>query len=523
MAPGDRGTRAARRYIMWGETDLDPHTSSNPMKTDKTPPPFDPGILLPERHAAYRPVLREALVYFLGRLAPDRLREIAAAQRALGAGADPAARLVALMRCCPTLHKLGQVVARHRGLDAEVRTHLQQLESCDPAHSVDEVRPVIDADFTRLGVAEDLRIAGRALAEASVSVIVPVTWHRTPSGPRQEGVLKVLKPGIEQKLEEELAILADLADHLDDLGIEGAPPLDYRETFDTVRELLLREVKLDIEQRNITDAVARYAPRRDVWIPRLLPFCTPRITAMERIYGRQVTAVTDLPRWRLEGLARIIVDAMVADTVFSRAETTVFHADPHAGNLFATDEGKLAILDWSLTGRLSKADRVSVTSILLSAVQLDARGMARAIGDLARSRVDESLLTAAAESALAELRRGRLMGPAWLVRLLDRAAESGTAFSGDLLLFRKMLLTLGGVIADVCEGASLDAILTASGLHAFLKDWPNRLWTPIDSRDFATHVSNGDLMRLCLTAPFVAGSYWLRAWRDWTLAASPLR
>lgn len=494
------------------------------MNTIDNPLNFDAGLILPAHMAHYRPMIQEAMGFFVSRLPAARQAEIAATQAALPTDADDVARLIALMHCCPSLHKLGQVVARHRGLDPDVRTRLQRLEMFKPSGPIDEIRRIIHEDLNRLGVAEDVQIAESAIAEASVAIVVPIAWHRTPSGPRQQGVLKVRKPGIEEKLAEELAILAELADHFDSRhGEMDFPAIDYRETFETVRELLAQEVRLDVEQKNIAEAVGRFAHRRDVWIPRLLPFCTPRITAMERISGQKVTQIGELPHWRLRGMARTIVDALIADTVFSKDGPAIFHADPHAGNLFATEEGKLAILDWSLTGRLSKADRVAVSQVLLAAIQLDARRMAQAIGGIAALPVDEVALMQAAETSLRELRQGRLMGPAWLIRLMDAAALAGVRFSGDLLLFRKTLLTIDGVIADVCESASLDAILIASGVQAFLKDWPNRLWTPIDSRDFSTHVSNGDLLSLCVTAPFVAGSYWLRSWRDWALAASPLR
>jgi len=30
-----------------------------------------------------------------------------------------------------------------------------------------------------------------------------------------------------------------------------------------------------------------------------------------------------------------------------------FHADPHPGNVFLTDDGRIALLDWAMTGRLN--------------------------------------------------------------------------------------------------------------------------------------------------------------------------
>ena len=84
--------------------------------------------LLPESLSAWRPLLLEGMAFFLDRLPEARLGAIVAEQLALAASVS-AARATALLARCPTLHKLGQVVARQPGLDAELRRHLQALES----------------------------------------------------------------------------------------------------------------------------------------------------------------------------------------------------------------------------------------------------------------------------------------------------------------------------------------------------------------------------------------------------------
>ena len=61
----------------------------------------------------------------------------------------------------------------------------------------------------------------------------------------------------------------------------GLPPLEYGETFELVRTLLTNEVHLDQEQLHLTEAARVYRDVPDVHVPALLPFCTPRITAME--------------------------------------------------------------------------------------------------------------------------------------------------------------------------------------------------------------------------------------------------
>ena len=88
--------------------------------------------LVPDEYAAYRSAIGDALAFFVNRL-PDRRRQaFVREQLAMPADAPAANRLVALLHHCPTLHKLGQVVARHRSLapalpELPLRSHRERL------------------------------------------------------------------------------------------------------------------------------------------------------------------------------------------------------------------------------------------------------------------------------------------------------------------------------------------------------------------------------------------------------------
>jgi predicted unusual protein kinase regulating ubiquinone biosynthesis (AarF/ABC1/UbiB family) len=57
-------------------------------------------------------------------------------------------------------------------------------------------------------------------------------------------------------------------------------------------------------------------------------------------------------------LSSLLVEALIARPVFAEAGE-VLHGDPHAGNLFLTEEHRLGILDWSLVGSLGERERVA--------------------------------------------------------------------------------------------------------------------------------------------------------------------
>ena len=99
--------------------------------------------LLPPSYAEYRPLLADALLFFLVRLSPARQQAIYEAQRKLPARASRSRRLLALFRLCPTLHKLGQVVAHDKRLSADLRRSLQELETLQPTDSLVAIRPVL--------------------------------------------------------------------------------------------------------------------------------------------------------------------------------------------------------------------------------------------------------------------------------------------------------------------------------------------------------------------------------------------
>src|SRR5262249_61331045 len=94
-------------------------------------------------------------------------------------------------------------------------------------------------------------------------------------------------------------------------------------------------------------------------VPRLLPFHSPRLLAMERIDGRKVTEVGAwAPRDR-QRLAGTVVEALVATPAWSPAARALFHADPHAGNLLIDPAGRLVPLDWSLGSHLDVPTRTA--------------------------------------------------------------------------------------------------------------------------------------------------------------------
>jgi ubiquinone biosynthesis protein len=476
---------------------------------------FDISSLVPEAYAAYRPAILEALAFFVNRLPDQRRMEILSEQSAMEPDVPLADRLLALLHRCPTLHKLGQVVSRNRHLDVELRARLCTLETMAPRVPVDVVRSALDLELPGLE-RQGVSVEATALAEASVAVVIPFTWKNDSGDPSVRGVFKILKPGIEQTLNEELAIWSELGGILDKAVQRlGIPPLAYQETFDRVRELLIEEIQLEHEQRNLQSAKEAFAALEYIRIPSLLPFCTGRVTAMEFMEGDKLADVAQRPDTARRRSASLLAGAMLAHPLFNPSEEALFHADPHAGNLILDPDGRLAIIDWSLVGRLTREQRAHVVHIVLGAWTLDAVRITRALSSLAVGMVDANRLRVVADRALQRVRRGVRPGFCWLVSLLDEAAiAGGVRFDRHLLMFRKTLLTLEGVIDDLCPGFDVDTELYSAGLMAFGRDWPRRMTSPAGSNGFSTHLSNADLTELWWSAATTGWRAWVGAWSD---------
>lgn len=469
--------------------------------------------IVPDCYAEFRPIVADGLTFFLHRLPPHRLTSILAAQAQLPHGADLPQRLVSFLAACPGLHKLGQVLARNRHLDSRLRAQLQLLESMEPHTPMS--RLWLDLDRELHGTRAHYQIVLRAspLAEGSVAVVIPLTWRRptdAPDDPPRRGVAKVLKPGIVDRMEEDLDILRDLADHMEESqAASGLPDLPYRDVLDDVAELLTHEVHLEREQQHLASASTQYGHRGDLRIPGLLPFCTRRLTGMEFLEGPKITAVDAMAPWERSRMFQSVAHGLLLGMLLSPHPSALFHGDPHAGNLLATVGGRVGVLDWSLAGRLTSADRSHLVHILLGAWTLDASRIARAIESLAVC-VDQDTLMKQIDSALERVFPFRLPGVTWLAELLDGLARGGVRFPPRLLLFRKAFFTLQGVLADICPWSSLEWTAMQAGLSQMAKELPARLRCPIGENPFPSRLSNLDLASIVLAGPQVFARRWQR-------------
>src|SRR5205814_9471144 len=95
------------------------------------------------------------------------------------------------------------------------------------------------------------------------------------------------------------------------------------------------------------------------------PLVSERVLVLEHIEGQKVAAPHGLPPEQAAGLARELFRAYVFQIVVEG----VYHADPHAGNVLLTADGRLALLDFGLLGRIDEDTRRGLALLLLAIAQ----------------------------------------------------------------------------------------------------------------------------------------------------------
>jgi ubiquinone biosynthesis protein len=434
--------------------------------------------LVPERYSGWRPLIRECMAFFMANFPDERLATKIVEQLELPPDCPTEVRLGLLISKTPGLQKLGQVLARNRRLGPGLRGELQKLE--DGIHDVDPARvfEIVQGTLGKCMEAYQVGFAPVVRSEASVSAIVEFTWFNPSTGCREEGVFKVMKPYIPTCFAEDLTLLKRLSEHL----LAGRPDgqASIREaagTLDEVRLLLEREIDFRREQATLAE-VARVYRRTGVRAPSPIPqLSTDTITAMSLERGVKVTeAIRKRTRWGRRVATRI-VEALVADPILSSEDHAIFHADPHAGNLLYDEASdQLIVLDWALTGRLTRDERRHLIRLIVMMTLRDATGVRAAIEALALPDVDSraaalAVIDRCVTGFFRELPLVCSLGAIDAMRLLDRVGMEGVRFPGALVLIRKTLFTLEGVLRDV---AGVDVRLDMIVARSFAANWLTR-------------------------------------------------
>lgn len=420
--------------------------------------------LVPAAYVKWRPPVRDAMMFVVTRLSPARLAPKLLEQIELPANTTPEVRLLRLISKVPGLQKLGQVIARNRHLHPALRRALAKLENGIRDVNVEEICAIVHKELGPRIQTYDVEVSTTILKEASVSAVVRFTWRDPDTGHHEHGVFKVLKPHIPEYFSEDMDYLHGLARHFGDRHHRyGFPAHLIPDTFHKVRRLLRHEVNFLREQKTLVEAASLYRSYTGIRIPQVIrPLCTRRITALTEERGIKVTnAVVRLPMRERRMVAERLIEALIAVPLLAAANDSVFHGDPHAGNLLYDRAGKkLVILDWALQEHLEREQRRHLALLFLMASLRDPLGMRDEIAALSerplrkRSR-EEKIVHESVAKFLDSLPPTRFPSAADTMRLLETVAMQGVKFTGSLIILSKVMFTLEGVLGDIV-GADTD-------------------------------------------------------------------
>lgn len=344
----------------------------------------------------------------------------------------------------PTFVKLGQVLASRPDLLPEPYIKaLARLQDKVKPFAYAEVEEIVESELgVRISKAfltfDPVPIAGASLGQV----------HKAQLRDGCPVVVKVQRPGVAECIAEDFAVLKEIADFL-----------DKRTDFGKRHRIgeMLEEFKISIQhelnyEREAMNLVAMGENLREfdlIVVPQpIADFSKRRVLTMQYVEGMKITKLSPIARLEMDNLAaaeqlfraylkQVLVDGM-------------FHADPHPGNVFITDDGRIALLDFGMIGHTTPSMQTHLLKILVSISEGKAEEAADVICQISettrefdaalfRKKIAQLVLERQGQS-LKQVNVGRT-----LLHVTRVASEIGLHVPSDLTMLGKTLLQLDEV------------------------------------------------------------------------------
>jgi len=341
----------------------------------------------------------------------------------------------------PTYIKLGQLLStRSDFLPPEYMASLARLQDNVEPFPYAQVEEIVT---TELGVR-----FSRAFREFEPEPIAAASLgqvHRAVLRSGRVVAVKVQRPGIREAIAGDLAALEDIAEFLGNHTDVGRR-YDLKGMLEEFRRSLIRELDYTREANHLTIIGRNLREFDDIVVPAPVPdYSTARLLTMDYVRGRKVTALAPLALLELDGesLAESLFKAYMKQILVDG----IFHADPHPGNVFLTDDRQLALIDLGMIGRIAPVMQENLLKLLLALSEGNgeaAAGVAIEMGeplaDFDENRYLREVSQLVAEhqhATIGELKTGRVM-----LELTHTAGASGLRLPADLALLGKTMLNL---------------------------------------------------------------------------------
>ena len=274
----------------------------------------------------------------------------------------------------PVYIKLGQwLSSRADILPQPYMEELAKLQDDVPAVSFDQVKPIIESDLGSIGQAftslDTNPISGASLGQVYRAKILD-----------KDVIVKVKRPHIEEVIKEDINVLKKvlpIAMRFVDPNLRFSVKSMLAQFIETIDE----ELDYTKESSNLKRIKKNLSNYANVVIPKVYDdHSTKNILTLEYVPGIKITNIEDLDAKGIDR-QKIVIDVhKVFFTMLLR--DSIFHADPHPGNISVTDDGSLILYDFGMVGRIDHDTRMRLVRLYLALVEKDPARTVNAMNDL---------------------------------------------------------------------------------------------------------------------------------------------
>ena len=274
----------------------------------------------------------------------------------------------------PVYIKLGQwLSSRADILPQPYLEELAKLQDSVPPAPFDQIKPIIEKDLGPINEKFD-EIDSNCISGASLGQV----YRGSISG--QQVAIKVKRPGIEKVVAKDLKVLKKilpLALRFVDPNLRYSAKAMLSQFIETIHE----EMDYTIESKNLKKIKKDMEKNTKVIVPSVFDdFSSKNVLTMEYLPGIKVTNVQALDEKGIDREQLVIDVHKVFFTMLLKH--SIFHADPHPGNISVTDDGKLILYDYGMVGRMNNETRFKLIRLYLALVEKNPPRVVNAMIDL---------------------------------------------------------------------------------------------------------------------------------------------
>ncbi|WP_379130089.1 ABC1 kinase family protein [Paenibacillus sp. sgz500958] len=354
----------------------------------------------------------------------------------------------------PTFVKLGQLAStRADMLPDSIIQELVKLQDNVPPFSAQTARDIVMQELDQPLEEIYSFFDNMPLAAASIGQV-----HRAVLHSGQTVAVKIQRPGVLRMMSRDLEILKDLC-ALAERKLDWAKQYGLSRMAEEFSRSLLAELDYSHEGRNAEKIAQQLAGNSKVYIPEIYwDYTSARVLTMEYVEGITLNRRNELldRGVDLKNLAQQLVEIMLGQIFIDG----FFHADPHPGNVMVMEDGRIALIDFGMVGRLSDEMRDHLSSFIIALMRKNTDSMVRAIQRL--GIVDEHADRAQLHADMDNLREEYYDVPFSRVSigkamndLFGIARKHHLVIPPDLAMLGKTMLTLEGVVGSLDPSFSI--------------------------------------------------------------------